>query len=67
MSSNLIYCPNCDCLQPFIRVDKYVRIYELSRDDTEAIHVIQCDECGYPIAAYPEPPFSDTPFSDVSD
>lgn len=49
-----IFCPNCKRHTKFIRVEKSVRIFELSSDDFERIYVVQCDECGYPISAYPQ-------------
>lgn len=52
MNDEKIYCPKCGKEQPFLRVDKNVRIYELSKNDTEKVHVIQCAVCNYPISAY---------------
>lgn len=55
MNDELIYCPNCRTIKHFERVEKYVRIRELSRNDKVKIFVIQCEHCEYPIGAYEEP------------
>lgn len=55
MTDDVIYCPGCKEKTKFMRVEKYVRIYELSSNDFEKIFVVQCEECGYPIGVYPQP------------
>lgn len=53
MSDDLIYCPKCGEGRSFIRKKKFVRDFELSKDDIEEIYVICCETCEYPIGAYP--------------
>lgn len=59
MNDDLIYCPKCGSRKHFMRVDKYVRIYELPQDEKVRICVVQCEDCGYPIGAYQEPMYPD--------
>ena len=54
MRDDLIYCPNCKKRMPFMCVEKYVRKFELPKDESpEKVYVIQCEKCEYPIGVYP--------------
>lgn len=53
MTDDKIFCPNCKEWQPFQRVEKYVRKFELSRNDMAKIYVVECEYCHHPIGVYP--------------
>lgn len=60
MTDDLIYCPNCKDFRPFQRIDKYVRIFELSKNDKVKMYVVECAECHYPIGAFQEQEYYET-------
>lgn len=53
MNDHLIFCPKCNDYRNFIIFNKYVRDYELSKNDKIKIKVVSCEVCDYPIGTLP--------------